>query len=131
MTIQQKQDIVVFVYGSLMTGKINHRLLSAAVFLGTAISQPLYTLFHAGPWPAVVTGGTTAIHGELYRISLQLRLSLDRFEGHPTLFRRRTIVLDDGQQADAWLLEAAPDTSWPIIPSGTWATESPPDAKRG
>ncbi len=132
MTIQQKQDRVVFVYGSLMAGQENHQLLSGARFLGAAMSRPLYTLFHAGAWPAATEGGTTSIQGELYRISSPQCIILDRFEGHPTLFRRRQIVLEDERQADAWLIESPPDVSWPIIDSGTWAAESPPtpDAKR-
>ena len=124
VSVKQKHSILIFVYGSLMSGQKNHQLLSGARFLGAAISQPHYTLFHAGPWPAAVDGGTSAIHGELYRISTPLCISLDNFEGHPTLFRRRGITLEDGNQADAWLLAIDPDSSWPIINSGRWASEN-------
>lgn len=54
-----------FVYGTLKRGKHNNYLLSRTRYLGTAKTEPVYTLFDGG-YPIIERGGTTAIYGEVF-----------------------------------------------------------------
>ena len=97
----------LFVYGTLMKGEPNHHELSAAVHLGPAVTTKGFELVLMGVYPALVRGGVGVVLGELYRIDRSLLAVLDRFEGHPTLYRRRRIVLKGGSTTHAYLLSRA------------------------
>ena len=47
----------VFVYGTLLAGEPNHRLLEAASFVGPAETPPVFLLVDLGPFPALVACG--------------------------------------------------------------------------
>jgi len=46
--------------------------------------------------------------------------SLDRFEGHPWLYRRRTISLEDGRLVEAYLIERRRLDRSRVIEGGSW-----------
>ena len=98
----------VFVYGSLLAGEEHHDLLVKARMLGTGRTEPTYTLFDLGEYPALLAGGTTSVVGEIYAVDADLLAQLDEFEGHPKLFKRETIVLADGTDAYAYVWQHAP-----------------------
>lgn len=54
-----------FVYGTLKKGKHNNGVMGDSKFLGTAKTEPVYTLFDGG-FPIVERGGNTAISGEVF-----------------------------------------------------------------
>jgi gamma-glutamylcyclotransferase (GGCT)/AIG2-like uncharacterized protein YtfP len=114
----------LFVYGSLMRGEPNHHVLgSSAVFLGLARTARRYRLLDLGPYPALVEGGTCSIAGELYEIASSTLRKLDRFEGHPDLYRRASIELDGGGVATGYLAAAAAIASGSphvVIECGDW-----------
>ena len=58
----------VFVYGTLLAGEPNHRLLEAASFVGPAETPPVFSLVDLGPFPALVGGGAGAVVGEVYEV---------------------------------------------------------------
>jgi gamma-glutamylcyclotransferase (GGCT)/AIG2-like uncharacterized protein YtfP len=109
---------LVFVYGTLLRGEVNHRLLAGARFLGEHRTDPCLTLYRLGAYPGAVRGGRTAVSGEIYRVdSATLRL-LDRLEDSPRLYKRETLGTPRGA---AWVyLYRGRVGGRPVIPSGDW-----------
>jgi len=111
-------EIALFVYGTLLRGEVNHAELTDCRFAGEARSEPFFTLLDLGPYPVMVRGGATFVKGEVYWVPAAVLRSLDRFEGHPTLYERARIRLAPPwgltvacllAEADAYLApEAAP-----------------------
>ncbi|MCZ7583327.1 MAG: gamma-glutamylcyclotransferase [Deltaproteobacteria bacterium] len=95
---------ILFVYGTLKRGQRNHFLMREARFLGEAVTAPLYTLLNLGPFPGMVPGGTTAVHGELYEVGRELLARLDRHEGVPRLYIRGVVWLENRAWAESYLL---------------------------
>jgi gamma-glutamylaminecyclotransferase len=112
----------LFVYGTLLKGEANHGLLAKSQFVGQAKTNPEYTLVDLGAYPAMVEGGQTAILGEVYRIEEQTLLRLDRLEGHPHYYTRKTIELEGGMNAEAYVLDQSRYRGSTLIAGGDWRT---------
>ena len=110
----------VFVYGTLLSGEPNHPLLAAAELIGEARTEPTFDLVSLGTFPAMVSGGRTAIVGEIYWIDSATLAALDRLEGHPSFYRRRPVRLDDGEEVLTYLLTPGQARGRPRITSGDW-----------
>ncbi len=114
---------VLFVYGTLKRGQRNHGLMRKARFLGEAVAVPLYTLLDLSPFPGMIPGGTTAVHGELYEVGPDLLVRLDRHEGVPRFYIRISIQMEDREPADGYVLT---DTDrierGSLLPSGSWSS---------
>ncbi len=110
----------LFVYGSLRRGEPSHARLGDAVFVGEARTRPELTMIDLGEYPGVVAGGATAIAGEVYEVEPATLAALDAFEGHPELYRRSTITLDDGSEVEAYLLVADAGDHRRVVGSGDW-----------
>jgi gamma-glutamylaminecyclotransferase len=111
----------VFVYGSLLWGEDNHHHLSRSPRLGTCRTEPRYTLVDLGSYPALLDGGTTSVHGEIYEVDASTLLSLDAFEGHPLLYRRTLIRMTNGTSAVGYVLQQTNLASGcPALASGDW-----------
>ena len=115
---------LVFVYGTLMTGEPNHRLLAHAQRVGHASTQPAYHLVDLGAFPALVPGGQTAVAGEVYSVDSPTLAALDRLEGHPRFYRRTPITLAGDRQALAYLQAPEQTQGCPHITSGDWRRHS-------
>ena len=111
----------VFVYGSLLPACANHFVIAEAKSLGSAQTKPEFELLDLGEYPGLVTGGATCVQGLVYLVDAQLLTRLDEFEGHPTLFQRREITLDDGQSVQAYVYRSA-KLGASVVASGDWAT---------
>lgn len=123
------EGALVFVYGTLMQGEGNHRLLATedAAYLGPCDTEPVFTMYHLGGFPAVAPEGDTAIRGELYVVGDRTLAALDRLEGHPSFYTRTTIRLAGGSEVLAYVMPAeriARDRWWGSNPrtiaSGDW-----------
>jgi gamma-glutamylaminecyclotransferase len=112
-------EIPVFVYGTLLRGEANHDRLTGCRFGGDARTAPLFSLLDLGPYPALVTGGVTAVAGELYLVPPQRLEELDRFEGHPALYLRSRIRLERGF-AQAYLASTGRIMTGRAIAGGDW-----------
>ncbi|MES9821043.1 MAG: gamma-glutamylcyclotransferase family protein [Candidatus Thiodiazotropha sp.] len=109
---------LVFVYGTLRQGEVNHHLLSGAEFCGEHMTRPQYRMLNLGAYPGVVDGGSTAIVGEIYRIDKKQFVHLDRLEAYPVLYNRKLIPTRWGR---AWIyLYRGNRSARPVIPSGNW-----------
>jgi gamma-glutamylcyclotransferase (GGCT)/AIG2-like uncharacterized protein YtfP len=110
----------VFVYGTLLSGEANHRLLTNARFVATRRTTPVFQLRDLGPYPALVPGGEQAIAGEVYEIDERTLSTIDSFEGHPRFYRRTRIVLEDGTAVESYLQSPEQVEGHPLIESGNW-----------
>ncbi len=113
---------LVFVYGTLRRGEVNHYLLSGAEFCGVHLTRPRYRMLHLGTYPGVVAGGSSSIEGEIYRVDTKGLVKLDRLEAYPRLYTRKLIPTDWGR---AWIyLYRGSRQSRSVIPSGSWCGET-------
>ena len=111
----------MFVYGTLLRGERNHRLLDGARFMGEVSTEPGFELADLGAFPAMLPGsGAGGVAGELYGVDTQTLAALDRLERHPHFYRRTPIALANGACADAYLLDPALAQGRPRIASGDW-----------
>lgn len=111
-------DHLVFVYGTLLTGEVNHGLLAHAERLGPHRTEPRFTLLRLGAYPGLVAGGSTAVRGEVYRINDAGLRALDQLEDYPRLYDRTLIPTRHGR---AWAyLYRGPRSGRPVIPGGDW-----------
>ncbi|MGO8992060.1 MAG: gamma-glutamylcyclotransferase [Polyangiaceae bacterium] len=112
---------LVFVYGSLMRGQGNHRLLERARFVRAAHTSAAFTLVDLGAYPGLLAGGTTAVRGEVYVADDETLAALDRLEGHPNFYRRQGIALKSARErVEAYLLPAERYASYPMVVGGDW-----------
>ncbi len=113
---------LVFVYGTLRRGEVNHYLLSGAEFMGVHRTRPGYRMLHLGTYPGVVAGGSTAIEGEVYRVNQKRFVHLDRLEAYPRLYSRKLIPTPWGR---AWIyLYRGNRGNRRAIPTGSWCGET-------
>jgi gamma-glutamylaminecyclotransferase len=113
----------LFVYGTLLSGERNHHRLQSARLLGVCRTEPGYTLVSLGPYPALREGGTTSVTGEVYDVADGIVPAIDRFEGHPHLYRRKIIRLVDGADVNAYVLSPGHGEEREILESGDWRRE--------
>jgi gamma-glutamylaminecyclotransferase len=120
--MSRRKQHLVLVYGTLLQGEVNHRLLATARFVAEACTEPCFELFDLGPFPAMSANGQTAVLGEVYTVDDATLARLDHLEGHPRLYQRTRIRLDDGQEVQTYLMERARMRGRVRIPSGDWRT---------
>lgn len=118
----------VFVYGTLLSGGVNHRLLAGAELLGPHRTEPCFTLFRLGAYPGLARGGSSAVAGEVYRVDAAGLVRLDRLEEYPRLYDRVLIPTAYGR---AWVyLYRGPIGDRPVIHSGDWRLSADSDSIR-
>ena len=105
---------LLFVYGTLKTGYSNNDILSVGEFLGNHLTEPSYTMYDLGLFPAITLNGNTAIHGEVWSLP-DLGLT-DFIEGYPKFYDRTMIPTKFG---DAWVYYL-PSANGDIIETGKW-----------
>lgn len=86
-----KEHSLVAVYGSLKKGYGNHDLIAHSECLGTFKTEPEFTMYSLGGFPAIIKEGKTSITYELYKVDSQTQHRLNRLEGfiekdHPQNF---------------------------------------------
>lgn len=108
----------VFVYGSLRRGQSNHGQLLAARDEGEGTLEGA-DLHDLGPFPMAVPGGGR-VQGEVFAVTRELLLALDRFEGVPRLYRRHRRRLTDGRRVWVYLGQAHQVRHSPLLPDGRW-----------
>ena len=90
----------LFVYGTLKIGFHNAYYLEDARFLSEFVTEPVYSMYDFGGYPAVSENGKTAIAGEVYDISEELLASIDLLEWYPDFYQRVIIETSFG---GAWM----------------------------
>ena len=95
----------IFVYGTLKKGQCRDHILPSfkSKFIGETKTLPKYRLNHLRAFPGIThQENGTAIQGELWEINDECLLALDAIEGHPELFCRDLVELEDQQIAIAY-----------------------------
>jgi gamma-glutamylaminecyclotransferase len=116
----------LFVYGTLLSGQPNARLLAGAAFLGPAATTASFDLMDCshladyGCFPGLRAGGRTSVKGELFLVDDRQLGALDQFEGHPDLFTRADIPLAGGGRAQAYMVSGDRFSGARLIPAGDW-----------
>ncbi|SHO54850.1 gamma-glutamylcyclotransferase family protein [Vibrio quintilis] len=90
---------LVFVYGTLRQGEMNHFFLEDSKFLGYYSTKPAYALYHLGEYPGL-TQGEQSVCGEVYEVSEACLARLDELEDIPVEYRREEINTPFGR---AWI----------------------------
>jgi gamma-glutamylaminecyclotransferase len=91
---------LLFVYGTLKRGGSKSRLMGNSKYVGSASVAPGKTLFTNGNYPMMVESAEgNGVDGEIFEVDERTLASLDRFEGHPNLFKRSQVDINalDGQ----------------------------------
>ena len=121
-------EILLFVYDAWMSGLPDHEKLAGARALGAAITGPVFDLVELGQQAALVPGGLTAVHGEVYALAPAQLAGLDVHQGHPLRFKRRRVRLADGREVEAYTLDADQARGRRRIRSGDWRSHNAPAA---
>jgi gamma-glutamylaminecyclotransferase len=110
----------IFVYGTLRRGGSNHHLLCDFIPERTLWTPPDFTLIDLGTYPGLLSGGATAVLGEVYRVDAVTLRALDHLEDEGRHYHRRAIALADGSRAEAYLLDPRFAVGRTAIASGDW-----------
>lgn len=91
----------VFIYGTLKKGQCR-AFAMRGTFLGETRTLPKYRLNDLGAYPGLTKDEENgkAIFGELWDVDENCLFSLDRIEGHPTLFKREAVELEHPDSKD-------------------------------
>lgn len=100
----EKQNVLLFVYGTLMSGFGNNVLLRDQKLIGSGETVNDYTMY-ASRIPFVSDEKETSkIKGELWEVHPSRMPSLDGLEGHPDWYQRKLVPITvDGEEFQAWL----------------------------
>ena len=115
---------LVFVYGTLRRGGENHGLLEHVRCVSVTRTQPAFTLYDLGAYPAMVAGGVTAVEGETYEVDAATLARLDQLEGCPGYYHRIETSLEDGRVAQTYTMQPGQVLGHAIIPEGRWPLRS-------
>lgn len=113
-------DLRLFVYGLLLKGEREHPLLEGAQLLEEARTAPEHTLVDLEVYPVLLVGGQVSVLGELYGVSRHLRFKLDVHHQCPVLFRRITVQLADGTQAETYAMDEEKVRGKRRLKNGSW-----------
>jgi gamma-glutamylcyclotransferase (GGCT)/AIG2-like uncharacterized protein YtfP len=111
----------VFVYGTLLSGEYNNRLLATSEKMGKEVVSG-FTMVSLGAYPACIPdeNATTPILGEVWRVDDETFQRLDRLEGYPHFYDRKEVDTFAGK---AWIYcmhEENMRDNLEVIISGNW-----------
>lgn len=118
--MEPDETVRLFVYGLLLQGEREHGLLEGAQLLGEARTAPEHTLVDLNFYPVLLVGGQVEVQGELYAVSRELRFKLDVHHQCPALFRRITVKLTDGSQAETYAMDEDKVRGKRRLRGGSW-----------
>ncbi|MGH4139707.1 gamma-glutamylcyclotransferase family protein [Clostridium sp.] len=98
------EAIVVFVYGTLMSGNNNNEMfLSETKFAGDFIAEG-FELYDLGNYPGIIHSENNKVKGQLYVINKNILNNLDILEGEGSLYIRELIrvVNDKNESREAY-----------------------------
>ncbi len=121
---------LVFVYGTLMKGEQHHEVLSSQRFVGPMRTRAEYDLVQIDYYPALLEGGGVAVQGELYEVDDATLAELDELEEVPIYYLRKAIELEDGTQAETYIMPRERVEGGSPIPTGYFRLRTAPPKRR-
>jgi gamma-glutamylcyclotransferase (GGCT)/AIG2-like uncharacterized protein YtfP len=112
----------VAVYGSLLAGLGNHRLLADSTFLMEAEVAIPFKMIDLGAFPGLIPAEENQdIKVEIYEVTDEVFDTLDGLEGYPSFYDRTTITPVEGHE-NVWIyfLNKADRYYKDPIESGDW-----------
>lgn len=102
---------LLFVYGTLLQGHSNHRVIEKAQFIDAAVTDPLFTMYSNGYYPAITEEPKYQIVGEVYALDDETFRDTDYLEGYDPknpergLYNRKliTVTLKSNEKAQVWV----------------------------
>lgn len=104
--ISKRDDVLLFVYGTLKDGEENHFRLKKSKFVGIALTKPEYHLFFVdtdSPDIHKPKKDGKVVEGELYIVPQDIIKEIDDYEKP---YKRHKIELDDGTKAQAYFYKS-------------------------
>ena len=123
-------EVRLFVYGLLLQGEREHGMLEGAPLLSEACTTAEHTLVDLDFYPVLLVGGRVAVQGELYGVSRQLRFKLDVHHQCPALFRRISVKLADGTEAETYAMDEEKVRGKRRLRGGSWRGRFEPRVSR-
>lgn len=116
-----EKDILVFVYGTLLSGEINNRLLETSEKLGSDVISG-YVMLNLGMFPALIPedNASTPITGEVWKVSTATFQRLDVLEGYPHFYNREQVDTFAGKAWVYYMHERSAGMRGEIISHGNW-----------
>jgi gamma-glutamylcyclotransferase (GGCT)/AIG2-like uncharacterized protein YtfP len=100
------EKTLLFIYGSLKRGHLNHRRIADQVYLGDAVTAPCYRIIAIDHYGGLIRDEVTglAVKGEIWAVSRCALLELDDFEMGEGLWERFPVAVPgwDFVQAYFW-----------------------------
>jgi len=92
----------IFVYGTLKRGYSRSSALQGEIFLGSAVTKPLYRMYDCGDYPGLVEAPDgLCIEGELWEVSDECLKRLDEIEGVAIhLYERKPVILQQPHERE-------------------------------
>ncbi len=112
-----KEKELVFIYGSLKKGFVNHSFMKDATLVGSSLSVHKLGMFKDpfGNWPYLTMDPLNYIKGELYEVNQELLIEIDEFEGAPEYYhRKKMLVMCNGSAFSAWIYFTTNEKSGPV-----------------
>lgn len=113
------------VYGTLKQNKGNHHYLKNAKYLGTCVTEPDYTMYSMGGFPAVTLNGQTPITLEVYAVDDEKIVDdinmLEGYSGvrnHPRNWYDTVDVKTPFGSAEMYYFKNKPNNN--LVPDGNW-----------
>ena len=124
--MSKEEKYLLAAYGSLKKNYWNHdAYLERSEYMGGIKTDAAYTLVDFGPYPAVLEGGTTGIHCEVYRVSKRTLIAVGRMELSAGYDVR---VIDTKYGKTCFFVYTHDDCiGYPRVASGEWIPEEVDD----
>ena len=86
-------EILIFVYGTLMSGQRASGYLDGCELLGRYCLRDC-AMYNLGAYPGIVPQEGESVVGEVYRVPADRLPELDAYEGEGSLYHRRTVTVE-------------------------------------
>lgn len=119
--------MLVAVYGSLRQEGYNHQTIQEANghLVGQFSSDPLFTMYNLGSYPAVTLNGANSVVFEVYDVlDVATVDNLEGYVGDPTRdYYGRTAIATPWGSAYLYYLNPSDVEGRPIVESGDWIAD--------
>jgi gamma-glutamylaminecyclotransferase len=94
-----------FAHGDLRQGGRSKLIMADSTFVGGAETEEAFALFAIDKKPVITRRPATKVKGDVYSVTEEKLIALDRFEGHPRITKREEVPvrLEDGRTVEAWI----------------------------